>query len=368
MAITLMDMLLEAGLITQKQSDDALRNRVVYGGRIGTSLIELGFVEEEVLARFLGRKLAVPYVSPEQLLQIPPDVICLLPEKLAIKYKAIPLSLESKRLNLVMADPSDLKAIDDIAFITGFFVRPYIAPEVRLVEALGKYYQLPIDDRYRLIIDRIAVRQAARKLAGATPTLPQAATATPATPAPPVEEELEEAEILEDDAWERMIESFSSDTVSQALAAAEDREEIAEVLVGYLAEEFDRGGLFLVRNGTASGWRGVRKKEPLADFRMVNIPLSRPSVLKTVAEGKSFYLGPVAANALNDRMLQGMGGGWPDRVLVMPLVVAGRVVGLLYAEGGKKQLGERVDEIRKLLIKAALAFEILICREKILMF
>ena len=71
MAITLLDMLLEAGLITKDQFEEALLNRVVYGGKIGSSLIEMGFVTEENLARFLSKKLAVPYVSPEQLLAIP---------------------------------------------------------------------------------------------------------------------------------------------------------------------------------------------------------------------------------------------------------------------------------------------------------
>src|SRR5512136_918328 len=98
MAITLLDMLLEAGLITREQFEEALLNRVVYGGKIGSSLIELGFVTEEDLAQFLSKKLAVPYVSPEQLLSIPPDIISLIPRDLALKYRAIPISLEKRRL------------------------------------------------------------------------------------------------------------------------------------------------------------------------------------------------------------------------------------------------------------------------------
>jgi hypothetical protein len=161
MAITLLDMLLEAGLISKEQFEEALLNRVVFGGKIGTSLIEMGFVTEENLARFLSRKLAVPYVSPEHLLTIPPAVITLIPRELALKYRAIPLSLEKRRLNLVMADPADLKAIDEIAFITGYIVKPLVAPEVRLVQALGKYYQLEIDHRFQQIIERIEGLKAA---------------------------------------------------------------------------------------------------------------------------------------------------------------------------------------------------------------
>ncbi len=107
MAITLLDMLLNAGLINRDQFEEALSNRVLYGGKIGTSLIELGYISEEELARFRSDKLSVPYVHHDQLLHIPPDIINLLTRELALKYGAIPLSLERKRLSLVMSDPPD---------------------------------------------------------------------------------------------------------------------------------------------------------------------------------------------------------------------------------------------------------------------
>ena len=105
----------------------------------GTSLIELGFIKEEELARFLGRKLAVPYVGADRLLNIPAEIIQLIPKEMALTYGVIPIHRDKKRLYLVMSDPADLKAIDDLAFMTGFIINPVAAPEVRLVQALGKY-------------------------------------------------------------------------------------------------------------------------------------------------------------------------------------------------------------------------------------
>ena len=175
MAITLLDMLKNAGLITREQFEEALRNRVVYGGKIGTSLIELGFVSEEVLARFLSSKLAVPYVPPDRLLAIPPETIALIPRELALKYGAIPIYREQKRLYVVISDPADLRAIDDIAFSTGFIIKPLVTPEVRLIQALGKYYELEIDRRYQEIIERID----SKRLNASPP--PAAAPAKPST-------------------------------------------------------------------------------------------------------------------------------------------------------------------------------------------
>jgi len=371
MAITLLDMLLEAGLISREQFEEALLNRVVFGGKIGTSLIEMGFVTEENLARFLSRKLAVPYVSPEHLLAIPPAVITLIPRELALKYRAIPLSLEKRRLNLVMADPADLKAIDEIAFITGYIVKPLVAPEVRLVQALGKYYQLEIDHRFQQIIERI------EGLKAAAHHIPAAEAAEAIEPSPVTMEEVpmtkavhepEDAEIVvEEETWIERIGHYSIDYVSKALAKAEDREEIAEILIGYLGQEFERGALFQVRGGMVTGWKAVYRQQEVTDFPRFTIPLNQPSVLKTVAEGAVFHLGPIPETPFNQIMLEWMGGGRPDTAVLLPLLIMGRVVNILYAEGKERELGERFVELQKLLTKSVLAFEILIFRDKILM-
>jgi len=375
MAITLLDMLLEAGLITKEQFEEALLNRVVYGGKIGTSLIELGFVAEENLARFLSKKLAVPYVSPDQLLAIPPDVISLIPQELALKYRVIPISLEKRRLNLVMADPADLTAIDEIGFITGFIVKPLVAPEVRLVQALGKYYQMEIDHRFQLIFDRIDERKTA------TPYIPAAEQAEAIEPSPVTMEEIppprqmtndarepDDAEIvLEEETWIERMGHYSIDYVSKRLARAEDREEIAEIIIGYLGQEFERGALFQVRGGMVTGWKAIYRQQEVADFPRFSVPLNQPSVLKTVAHGAVFHLGPIPETPFNHIMLEWLGGGRPDTAVLLPLLIMGRVVNILYAEGKERELGERFVELQKLLTKAVLAFEILIFRDKILM-
>lgn len=371
MAITLLDMLKNAGLITREQFEEALRNRVVYGGKIGTSLIELGFVSEEVLARFLSSKLAVPYVPPDRLLAIPPETIALIPRELALKYGAIPIYREQKRLYVVIADPADLRAIDDIAFSTGFIIKPLVTPEVRLIQALGKYYQLEIDRRYLQIIERIDGRR--RHAVAATPA--QTAQAAPAAPPPPPpelqparEEALEEADVVSEAAWVERVGRYSIDTVSKALAMADDREEIANILMGYLAQEFDRVALFVIRGDTAFGWKGVHWRQDLRDFDKFGVPLDGPSVLKTITDGKSYYLGGVPDTPYNGMLIDALGGEPPVAALLIPLVITGRVVNVLYVEGGDKELGERFTELHRLLTKAALAFETLIFRDKILMF
>src|SRR6266567_6996359 len=225
MGITLLDMLQNAGLISREQFDEALKNRVLYGGKIGTSLIELGHVREDDLARFLSSKLAVPFIAAERLLAISADTIQLIPRDLALTYRVIPLHRDKKRLYLVMADPADLKAIDEISFITGFIVKPVIAPEVRLIQALGKYYGFEVDHRYQQIIARIETEKLAARPAPPVVTPPAKAEAPPLpAPEPEIvldipldsEEELEEVELVaEEEEWVKLVGRYSIDNVSR---------------------------------------------------------------------------------------------------------------------------------------------------------
>lgn len=360
MAITLLDMLLEAGLITPGQCDEALQNRVFFGGRIGTNLIELGFVEEEDLARFLSRKLAVPYVDPKELLNLPPQIIALIPPELALQYHVVPLRLDNRRLSVATSDPSALTAIDEIAFITGKIIKPMITPEVRLVQALGKYYRYEIDERYQQIIDRIEERRQAAALAEAqrpAPAEPQPPAAE--TPPAPVEESQRQP-------WKARIERYSIDQTSRSLARAEDPGEIGDILMQFLGQAFGQAALFLIRAEAVCGWRAVKEGEAREGFRKVRIPVAEASVLAAVAEKQKSYLGPLPASPFRDRLAGALGGHCAGEVLLVPVLLGERTVAVLYAGDGRERLQKGGALLKKLAAKAALAFEILIAREKIL--
>jgi len=517
MAITLLEMMLQADLVTPGQCDEALQNRVFFGGKIGTNLIELGFVTEEDLARFLSRKLGVPYVPPKRLLNLSEDVLKLIPRDLALKHQVIPIGLEKRRLLLAMADPADLRAIDDIAFITGHIIKPRITPEIRLNQALAQYYQVKMDARFQQIIDRMGPPRDFSEPAGEPPRVletphpeppphpleppaedhdeepmapgeppekspespppdesgtsdeigeeewfeapgtmtgpepaeeiestptpehwemplpegeltepvkldvesgtegmdwpafdaaslestapgaekiefdaePELGMAAPAeamesaegqeaageetlslpeeTAEPDIIEDLDEADIVEEEAPKVQIEPVTRDPVSRALAHAEDRDEIAAILLDHLGKAFSKVALFVVRQTYASGWLAINDGAEIPDFANLRIPLSRPSVLKSVAQGKSYFLGALPETPLNDRILNALGRGGFGQALVMPLLIAGRVVILLYLEGGQTGSADQVEELQRLLKKTSLAFEILIARDKILM-
>ncbi|PLX79377.1 MAG: general secretion pathway protein GspE [Desulfuromonas sp.] len=349
MAITLLDMLKEADLLTKAQIDEALLNRVVYGGKIGTSLIELGFINEITLAKFLSRKLAVPYAAPELLFNIPEETTKIVPAGLARRYLAVPVKCENKRLHLAMADPANLKAVDEIGFITDHVIRPMITPEIRLLQALNQYYGLEISSRHQSIIEKIGGMQ------------------------PPPEEEfideakLEEAEVVAEEEWENRIEHYSFDDLSLALIEADNRNEIANAVMTYLGQIFDHSAIFIVRDGGVHGWKGNSHGLNIAEFDKLRFPLDQPSVLQTLVDQSSPYLGGITSNGVNAELIEALGGEQPTMVLLLPLYLSGKLVNILYVDGGEGSLDDHMSEMTRLAGKAELAFEILVRKDKILM-
>ncbi len=138
------DWLLAKGRITQEQLSRALQDQTFFGGRLGHSLIKLGYVPEDALGEYLSDMSGIRYAPASRLDGVPPEVIATVPGRLAAQYRIIPIAIEGRRLHLAMRDPKDLIALDEIAFLTGLAIEPYVATEFRIVRALERYYQITV--------------------------------------------------------------------------------------------------------------------------------------------------------------------------------------------------------------------------------
>ena len=92
------------GNITEDQLEKAFRAQLVFGGRLGTNLVELGYITEKVLGEALAEILKVPYATFEHLQEIPASVIHLIPKGLSARYRVVPILREEKTLHLAMID------------------------------------------------------------------------------------------------------------------------------------------------------------------------------------------------------------------------------------------------------------------------
>ena len=131
--------LLEARLIDESALQKAAQQQKNLGGTLSANLVKIGAISEEGLLEFLSRHYAVPSID---LRSIEPDpaLTKLLPGDIATKFIALPVSRSGRRLLVAMANPSNIFAIDDIKFITGYEVEPHVATEAALKKALDKAY------------------------------------------------------------------------------------------------------------------------------------------------------------------------------------------------------------------------------------
>ncbi len=132
-------MLVSSGLITDDQLKKALATQKNEGGRLGSILVKLGFVQEDKLMTFLSKQYGVPYVDLNKF-QINPAVIKHIPADVAQKYRIMPINRSGATITIAMVDPSNIFAIDDIKFMTGYNVEAVVATEGAIVEAIKKYY------------------------------------------------------------------------------------------------------------------------------------------------------------------------------------------------------------------------------------
>ena len=369
MATRLGDLLLKQGLVSTAQLDEALKYQVIFGGKLGTNLIEMGILEEDELARALSQQFNVPTISVEEVMNVAPQVLALFPRELIEKHGILPLKVEGRRLTLLMADPSNFHLIDELAFRTGLIIKPVVAAEIRLVLALEKHYNIGRDRRYIHVTKKLATKRPAPT----PPPPPAVAVAPPAAIELPLELQGGALEIpaVANEAIEELTEIapleeiLDSETLSLYLADARDRDDVLDSIASYLSNEYDRVALFLVRGNVAHGWKASVDHEDLPEFKLAQFPLDEPSILKTVAETSSFLLGPVPRTPFNSMFLQEIGGRVPQTALLVPLLMMGRVVGIIYVDGQGEELSEKLFELQKITLKAAMAFEILVLKNKI---
>src|SRR6476646_6518227 len=139
MSVRLGELLTKASLITQDQLKEALKLQKDQGGKLGETLIRLGFVSEEDITECLSQQFGVPSINLAHF-EIDSSVIKLISADVARKYNILPVNKTGATVTIAMADPTNVFAMDDIKFMTGYNVEPVVASETAVVDAVLRYY------------------------------------------------------------------------------------------------------------------------------------------------------------------------------------------------------------------------------------
>jgi type IV pilus assembly protein PilB len=144
MAVRLGELLLRENRVTPAQLQEALNHQRAHGGRLGSTLIKLGFLDETEISTLLSRHYGVQAIRLEDI-EPDPATIKLIPVETAAKYNVVPIGRNGTTLTLAMADPANVFAMDDIKFMTGLHVEPVVAPETAVRDAIARAYGVQLN-------------------------------------------------------------------------------------------------------------------------------------------------------------------------------------------------------------------------------
>lgn len=414
------EILQSLGAVEEPRLREALEGQVIYGGRLGTNLLELGAVTEEALAQALGAQHGCPALWGE--LGLDQKALALLAPDRVDRLEAVPLRLEGRRLAVLVRDPRNLTALDELAFATGKEVRPVVVAESRLFELMRRHYGLHRPVRGVEAVASRAVRHEAGEAvaaAGGGPDLmdeadfaalydhvasgaappgrPPAAGAPPAggppRPGPPplpagdafqgaLVNDGEVLAALQVDA-ERSVERtgggislspptgveappLSFEEAGKALDGVEDREAIARVVLRCARSHFGRAVLLTVRGRQADGWEGLGAGVTPQTVARIHVHLDQPGLFQTVVASRAHFLGPLQKTEANVRFLRALGGGAPRNSFAMPVLARGQVVNVLYGDNGRGALVDPggVGELLILATRIAKSYDVLLSRAR----
>ncbi len=399
-------LLVERGWITGEQLIRAIQSQRVVGGRIGTCLLEMDVLTEDKLLEALSDQLSVPAARIEELRAVDHDVLQMLPSKVASRWQAIPFASDENDVQVATLNVKNLACLDEIQFCTNKRVQPHIANEVRIFEALEKYYSVECPRRYGHLLDRLNrsrymwdesakvllgasetewvekpengdgdsfMRSAASRssryrdgaLSAASPAteLPMTAITWPTSPNSGPIDNSAAATLGRTRAEPDILELAD---VERLLAGQSNQKSIGQVILRYLGQSFSRCAMFVVKNTHIKGWLQHGEGVDPAEFRAIEIRLDQPSAFLALVKGAEFFLGPLAPLIAHQELANCWGGDLPQQCLMMPIRLRGRLISIVYIDNGTRGLkGIKLEDLKQLMDKASIAFELCILRRKL---
>jgi type IV pilus assembly protein PilB len=134
------ELLVRSNLISNQQLRKAQEETKKNGKRLGYNLTKLGYIKEDDLADFLSKQYGVPSIDLEEF-DIEENIISLIPKEVAQKHQVIPVNRSGATLTVAMSDPSNILAIDDLKFLTGYNIQVVVAPEASIHQSFERYYE-----------------------------------------------------------------------------------------------------------------------------------------------------------------------------------------------------------------------------------
>src|SRR5438105_2760484 len=148
------DLLVKEKIITPEQLQQATKVQKESNCRLGSALVKLNFLSDEDVTNFLSRQYGVPAINLSYF-EIDQAVIKLIPYDTAKRYQILPLSRVGSSLTIAMVDPTNVFAMDDIKFMTGFNIEPVVASESSIMDGIEKAYRATQEEDLEKVMQQI---------------------------------------------------------------------------------------------------------------------------------------------------------------------------------------------------------------------
>jgi hypothetical protein len=351
-------LLLADGIIGGYQLQEALDAQLTYGGHLGTCLIELGYLSEERLGKELALASGVPCAPASAFLEIPRFVLDALPQHIVQKHSAVPIGLEDQILDVAMIDPKSRQALEELRSVSGCAIRSWIAPEVRILQAMELYYDVPRRTRYVTLSRTLDKgRPAPERTPGMDFNRPTgrnvAASRSSAGPATLVLEARARVE----------VDPLAA--ITDRLCGATTDDQIADLVLDAVKGAIPRRVLFRVRGGSAHVWRSAGAEiDPDAGAEGGFPILSEP--IFGLLNGDAYYAGPLPSDPIHLGFYRKLGMATPKQLVLVPVHLDDHLIAMFYGDCGRAGvIAADIEQLRRLLAKAALAINVVRTEQRI---
>jgi len=330
------EMLIQLGQITPEQLEAGLKAQALAGGRLGTHLVELGFIGTDQLSLALGRITGVPAALEHHFLHADPTVVARLKPALAVRFQAVPLGYsrrENKRIVVAMATPLDVKTVDDLSFALGAPVEPMVAAELVISRNIKRLYNAEL--RLKTRLPAPVPPEGPRPSRILWPVVEDSAPAKPAMAQPPARPKAlrPDPSPVVDRPKVRLSPPIPLEEALHRLTLVQNREGLGNVIKDFMAGYFGCGMVLGVREGLAQVWCGFAPGIPSAAMETIAFPIAMPSCFRASHDSRTSFRGPPPADGhkLQRQIWKYLHCTEPAEILVAPITVKNRVLNLVYA-------------------------------------
>ena len=347
------EMLVERGAISEEQLHTGLAACRKGDARLGTYLVDYGFIDERSLLEALAEQHGVPFITEPTLAEFLDSLDHgMMPRSMLKDLRVVPFRKVMDRIQVAMSNPADARVIDRVANYTQLHVEPFVASDRTVARALERVKDVvPVAVKQEEdLLTEVVVQQNGYawddlwqprmnpEVLLKIHSRPRAASVALVASFPGLEP------VGSGEGRMRGARVDNNELFRQ-LSSAATAGEIGEKLIHYAAQRLDRLCLFAVHHGKISGWIGRGLPLDAPDLRSFSVFAEIPSIFWELEESDQ-YIGPIPGGPVDDDLLRVLGPPSPIEAILLPLKMKGRTKGFLVGDiPGQKVPVEVVNEL-----------------------